>query len=65
MKPEPKLVPYEERDGVRVGNPCPLSADIYTLAFISNVEHWYGVPTEHSESEIDMMLNHVFALFIC
>ena len=65
VEPEPDLVPYADRDGVRIGVPCPLGQDIYTLFFISNVEHWYGVPIEHSQSEIDSMLSHVFALWMC
>ena len=57
-------MPYGDREGVRIGNPCPLSPDIYTIFFISNVEHWYAVPIEHSPSEIDIMLSNVFTLFM-
>ena len=59
---EPELEPYSERLGVRVGKPCPLTEDVYTLFFLANVEHWYGAPIEHSSSDIDYLINNILTL---
>ena len=62
---EPPIEAYEDRPGIRIKQPCPLTPDIYTVLFMANVEHWYGLPFEHSIAEIDTMVIQVISLFIC
>ena len=59
---EPEIEPYFKRLGVRIGKPCPLTEDVYTLFFLANVEHWYGAPIEHSGSDIDYLINNILTL---
>ena len=62
--PEPALDPYNERNGVRIGKPCPLSKDVYTLFFLANIEHWYDVPLEHSDGDMDYLLSNILTLVV-
>ena len=50
---EPELVPYCFRPGVRISTACALEPCMYTLGFMANIEHWYGVPFEHSDTDVD------------
>ena len=35
---------------------------MYTLFFLANIEHWYDIPLEHSNSDMDYLLNNILTL---
>ena len=59
---EPPLEAYRDRNAVRIGRPCPLKKDLYTLSFLANVEHWYNIPINHSEADMDYVVNNILTL---
>ena len=52
------------KNGVRIGKACPLSKDVYTLFFLANIEHWYDVPLEHSDGDMDYLYGNILALVV-